>query len=327
MKKKTLLLTVGLVGVLCYGCGNQATTEQTPVVEENNTTEEAVTTEPEEETQEVEEEAEPEPETETVYLMSKETYYDENEEISSQYEYEYDQETGYKIKGTTNDGVNIEYEYYSDGILKRETALNTDGSLKYSNEYNEDGTESAHKSESEYGASETLYTYENGLLVSSTSTFYDTDGSINTIHNYKYNEFGDIDAEQTVLYFEGEAIDDGWGDVENEYDSKNRLIRTKHSFAPINSYSIQEYEYDENDNVIVDIYQQYNNDDTVISYRKRENTYDQFNNMTNSVDRDENDEIIQVENIENTYDDYGNLISVISKDKDDKIKLLSRTKR
>lgn len=330
MKRKSLIMVViiGLASMLCWGCGNTTSTdENTPTVSEESTddaeTQEAVEpteTEVEEEQNSEIEAEEEERLLETVYLIKKGTFYDLEGNITSEHEYEYNEETGELVKHTiTNeDGVKVltfEREYYDDGVLKKESSLNEDGSIYISYEYNPDGTEARYVN-NDY-ENEHVYTYENGVLTSELRTSINDDGEEST-DSITYNEFGDIireedaynvaDIEFTMIY-----------DYKYEYDSNNRKIKSIETSPNDSGYHETEYSYDDAGNTIKEIWSSYGNENDLIFSYTYIYEYDQFNNEIKREGYDQDNNLIFFTESEYMYDENSNIIKTVYTDENGEI--------
>lgn len=187
------------------------------------------------------------------YLLTKEQYYDNGENIGLSYTYEYD-DNGYLTKRTelyASGAVSywLEYENDAEGRELKETLYDNDGmhiyrELEYDeagnmirkSEFEEDGTAGA-QWQNEYDAA--------GNMIKSTIVF--STGRVYSIMEYEYDEHGNVtryaslDGDGNVIEsyrYEYELREDGLPNVTKIYDSENTVQRTKES------------EYDENGNLI-----------------------------------------------------------------------------
>lgn len=222
MKRKILaLITCTSIAVMALSaCGGTANETSTDNVQEEAQTvaSEGIT----EETSTVEEtttEA-----VETVYLLSKITFYDENDDVESIFEYEYDDAGNelsriiYEADGTKqSESVN---EYDSNGNLIKTFDILEDGTkeLQEEKEYYEDGTIKKETSY-EYGIESWISEYDqNGNETYSLMTFFDDDGNVDDKIEYEYDSGKVI---KTTFYLSDGSISSFY---EYEYDSNGNEI-------------------------------------------------------------------------------------------------------
>lgn len=263
MRKKLLMTTtIGLMCVLCYGCGNTASTKETNATVgtsaaaetattlENNSTVEATT-------------SEQEPEAEKTYLTKKMIYKDSEGNITGTRDYEYVEGTDNISKEiyTDDEGKEvITYEYYDNGVLKYEEALGNEGSLWYSKEYNEDGL--CIKDTSDF--SEEIYTYENGVKASVIRTQYGDDGKVEFYTVETCNEYGDV-IEEIFTGFEN-GVEQDVSEVYYEYEYNSDGFMTKCTRRINSGYTVTEYTLDSDGNVTSEIETDYFNDGNPTGY-------------------------------------------------------------
>lgn len=293
-----MIVTIGLTGLLCFGCGNNASTnESTPAVS-NDTPEETDNqeeVEPTEESEEVdtekvvdtEEEAETPVETEKVYLLKDRISYDSDGNITMEIHNEYN-DAGEKIKSIIDgETITYSYEYNNDNILIKEEALKEDGSIYYTIEYDNDGNEIRHYSCVYTGNYiEDNYTYKSGVKSTCTTILYDENGDISAEYNYVYDEFGNETSEEIKMCFDEEIGTISYIEKYSyEYNSDNLPIKkTKESNADTDmGESIEEFEYNSNGNVIKEKVTSYNSDGTIDYTSLKEYEYDNQNNMIKDV--------------------------------------------
>jgi antitoxin component YwqK of YwqJK toxin-antitoxin module len=208
--------------------------------------------------------------TQTLYLCTKETYYDENGVITSQCEYEYD-EYGNKTKvvNTNGDGsvtvVQYTREYDDNNNILKETS------------YNEDGT-----SEEAY---EATY-YSSGEIKERTNYYNGVIGDY-----YEYDENGN--SLLHISYYDGEE----YYRYAYEYDQNGNEIKS--TCTTEDGETVTTYEYASNNTLLHEV--SYYSDGTV----KEDITYDSYGNAISDIYYGEYESDYSYEN---EYDYNGNLI-------------------
>lgn len=328
MKRKSLILvTIGLTSLLCFGCGNSTSTnESTPEVSEE-TPEEAQNqeeVEPTEESEEVDteetvetkEEAKAPVETEIVYLLKDSVSYDPDGNINGEIHNEYNNE-GEKIKSNMDgETITYSYEYNNDNVLIKEEALKEDGSIYYTKEFDNDGNE-VRRYSCQYldNYSEYKYVYENGIKTKGSMIIYDENGEISTENNYVYDKFGNETSIEAKTYIEEEILT---FIEENtyEYNSDNLPIKKTSASGDTGTVtSIEEFEYDSKGNVLKDKTTVYDLDGNIDYTYSTEYEYDDQNNIIKEAMYD-NDELSYYSETEITYDENKNVIGEVYKDQD-----------
>jgi hypothetical protein len=279
MKRKilTLITCTSLVAMALSACGSTANEISTDVVGEEAQT--VVSESSTEENSTVEETTTEAVGMETVYLLSKQTYYDENGDVEFYEEYEYD-----------DNGNNISVKWYSDGMMSSFDTYEYDSNgnmIKLI--YTYENEESVFLYEYDSNGTETRSTRYSGDIILE-DNYYDSYGNI--IDDFIYDDDGTLDYEMIT---------------DNEYDANGNLLKAKSYFSDDSESIIElmEYEYDDNGNCVVEIFRL--GDESSTPYSTTENEYDLNGNMIKRTVTNYKGFVDELE--ENEYNADGKILS------------------